>query len=83
MMHPLSVTKVLLMAAGLGTRLRPLTDATPKCLIPVGGKPLMDYWLEQFATAGLTDILVNTHHLPQQVSEHIEQVNSAGLEDEN
>lgn len=79
MMHPFSVTKVLLMAAGLGTRLRPLTDTTPKCLIPVGGKPLMDYWLEQFAAINLTDILVNTHHLPQQVREHIEQVNGIGF----
>jgi NDP-sugar pyrophosphorylase family protein len=73
-------TKVLLMAAGLGTRLRPLTDVTPKCLVPVAGKPLMDYWLEQFAATNLTDVLVNTHHLPQQVHQHIEQVNDADLE---
>jgi len=51
------------MAAGLGTRLRPLTDDTPKCLIPIAGRPLLDYWFDLFAAAGLRDILINTHHL--------------------
>jgi len=74
---PLS-TKVLLMAAGLGSRLRPLTDETPKCLVKVAGKPLMDYWMDQFAAAGLTDILINTHHLPQPVRSHIANINKKG-----
>ena len=67
-------TKVLLMAAGLGTRLRPLTDKTPKCLIPIAGKPLMDYWIDEFANAGLSDILVNTHFLRDQVCAHMDAI---------
>src|SRR5258706_12570761 len=62
-----SNTKVLLMAAGLGTRLRPLTDEIPKCLVPIAGRPLLDYWLDLFAAAVLRDILINTHHLPPKV----------------
>ncbi len=38
--------KALLLAAGLGTRLRPITDHVPKCLVPIHGRPLLDYWLE-------------------------------------
>jgi len=71
-------TKVLLMAAGLGTRLRPLTDHTPKCLIPVAGKPLLDYWLDSFCAAGLNEILINTHHLRNQVSQYLKKVNAQG-----
>lgn len=67
--------KVLLLAAGLGTRLRPLTDTVPKCLIPIAGRPLLDYWFDRFAAAGLTDVLINTHHLRDQVSHYIDAVN--------
>lgn len=67
--------KVLLMAAGLGTRLRPLTDQVPKCLIPVAGKPLLDYWLDRFASAQISDVLINTHHLREAVQSYIERVN--------
>ena len=68
-------TKVLLMAAGLGTRLRPLTDKTPKCLIPVAGKPLMDYWIDEFANAGLSEVLINTHYQRDQVCAHMNAIN--------
>ena len=71
-------TKVLLMAAGLGTRLRPLTDDTPKCLIPIAGRPLLDYWFDLFASAGLRDILINTHHLPHKVRTYIDRTNHVG-----
>jgi mannose-1-phosphate guanylyltransferase len=70
--------RVLLLAGGLGTRLRPLTDATPKCLVPIAGRPLLDYWLDRFAEAGLRDIRINTHHLADRVREYIERANRRG-----
>lgn len=70
--------KVLLLAAGLGTRLRPLTDTTPKCLVPIAGRPLLDYWFDRLSEAGLHDVLINTHHLKEQVRDYIQQVNRGG-----
>lgn len=59
--------KAFLLAAGAGTRLRPLTDHLPKCLIPIGGKPLLEIWFEQLEKLGVTEVRVNTHHLAAQV----------------
>lgn len=63
--------KALLLAAGLGTRLRPLTNTVPKCLIPVLGRPLLDYWLELLLKGGIESVLVNTHHLENKVREFV------------
>lgn len=63
----------ILFSAGLGTRMRPLTEHTPKALIPLAGKPLLDYALERFEAAGCTRIVVNTHHLAQQIADHLQQ----------
>ena len=63
--------KAFLLAAGAGTRLRPLTDRIPKCLIPIGGKPLLEIWLEQLAQLGVTEVRVNTHHLAGQVEAYV------------
>jgi mannose-1-phosphate guanylyltransferase len=63
--------KALLLAGGLGTRLRPLTETVPKCLVPVAGKPLLDYWLDALEAAGVDEALINTHHLAGQVRDHI------------
>jgi len=70
--------KVLLLAGGLGTRLRPLTDHTPKCLIPIHGRPLLDYWLARFHAAGIYDVLLNSHHLHPQVERYVRDVNARG-----
>ncbi len=59
--------RALLLAAGLGTRLRPLTLTTPKCLIEIGGTPLLGHWLQQLETIGCDATLVNTHYLKDQV----------------
>lgn len=59
--------KAFLLAAGLGTRLRPLTDSIPKCLLPVGGDPLLSVWIDLLAGVGVNEVLVNTHHLHEQV----------------
>jgi len=56
-----------LLAAGLGTRLRPLTDEIPKCLVEICGKPLLQWWLEKLEDTGIRKVLINTHHLPNQV----------------
>ena len=63
--------RAVLLAGGLGTRLRPLTDEIPKCLVEVGGRSLLDHWLDAFARAGFSDVLVNTHHLPELVERHL------------
>jgi mannose-1-phosphate guanylyltransferase len=53
--------KAFLLAAGNGTRLRPLTNSVPKCLLPIRGVPLLEIWLNNCKAAGITDVLVNTH----------------------
>ena len=63
--------KGFLLSAGLGTRLRPLTDTTPKCLLPIDGQPMLDLWLDRFAQAGVDEVLVNLHHLAQVVRLHL------------
>jgi mannose-1-phosphate guanylyltransferase len=62
--------RAFLLAAGLGTRLRPITDTTPKCLVEIGGRPLLDIWLDALAKAGVEEVLVNTHHLAAEVEAH-------------
>ena len=59
--------KAFLLAAGEGTRLRPLTFHTPKCLVPVNGTPILGIWLKQLEKVGVTDVLINTHHLKDKV----------------
>ncbi len=61
----------MVLAAGLGTRMRPLTDDTPKPLIDVAGKALMDYALDRFAEAGVKRAVVNVHYLAGQVEAHV------------
>ncbi len=63
--------KAFLLAAGLGTRLRPLTDTVPKCLVPVAGRPLLDLWLDNFRRAGVDEVLVNLHHMPERVRSYL------------
>jgi len=65
--------KALLLSAGLGTRLRPVTDHIPKCLVPINGKPLLEYWLENLSIAGIKDFIINTHYFKEQVEEYVEK----------
>ena len=60
----------MVLAAGRGNRMRPLTDTCPKPLLPLGGKPLMQWTLERLAAGGFTRIVVNTAWLGEQISEH-------------
>jgi MurNAc alpha-1-phosphate uridylyltransferase len=60
------VRHALILAAGLGQRMRPLTDHTPKPLLPVGGKPLIEWHLQRLAAAGVHYVVINTSHLAEQ-----------------
>jgi mannose-1-phosphate guanylyltransferase len=63
--------KAFLLAAGVGSRLRPITDTIPKCMVAIDGQPLLDIWLDAFDRAGVDEVLVNLHHLPDVVRHHI------------
>jgi mannose-1-phosphate guanylyltransferase len=66
--------RALLLSAGFGTRLHPVTRSTPKCLVPIRGRPLIDYWFDHLFSSGQVErALVNTHYLASQVEEHVTQ----------
>ena len=71
--------KAVLLIAGLGTRLRPLTNSTPKCLLPINGQPLLAIWFDKLVRAGVTEVLINTHWLAEQVIDFVEKFTPAGL----
>lgn len=62
--------RAILLAAGYGTRLRPITNTIPKCLLPINGMPLLEIWLDNLSRAGIGPFLVNTHYLADQVERH-------------
>jgi mannose-1-phosphate guanylyltransferase len=59
--------KAYLLAAGLGTRLKPLTEHVPKCLVPIAGKPLLSIWMDICEGLGISEVLINTHYLAARV----------------
>jgi len=70
--------KSLLLAAGKGTRLRPITDRIPKCLVPIAGRFLLDHWVDTLHAAGVREAHINTHHLPQLVRCYLDRINRSG-----
>ncbi len=70
-MTPLSPSTAMVFAAGLGTRMRPVTDTIPKPLVEVGGKALIDHMLDRFAAAGLARAIVNVHYRAEQIEAHL------------
>lgn len=69
--------KAFLLTAGLGTRLLPLTEHTPKCLVTIHGRPLIDWWFDALQKAGVTEVLINLHHLPEKVKAHVNELKSS------
>ncbi|WP_322887106.1 nucleotidyltransferase family protein [Sinorhizobium medicae] len=65
------ITNAMVLAAGLGTRLRPVTDTLPKPLVRIEGKPMIDYVLDLLAAAGVTQAVVNVHHFADQMEDHL------------
>jgi len=63
--------KAFLLAAGAGSRLRPITETIPKCMVAIDGRPLLDVWLDAFNQTGIDEVLVNLHHLPDVVRYHV------------
>lgn len=65
--------KALLLSAGYGTRLKPLTNDWPKCLMPIGGIPLLEYWLYFLNKVNVKDVLINTHYLSEKVQNFLKR----------
>ncbi|MEX1035544.1 MAG: nucleotidyltransferase family protein [Sneathiella sp.] len=70
----LSNMHAMILAAGLGSRLRPITDKTPKPLVKVAGRALIDYCFDLLKVAGIRQLVVNRHHLAQQISDYVKAV---------
>ena len=68
--------KAMIFAAGLGTRLKPLTDTLPKALVPLAGKTLLQWQIEKLKAAGITNIVVNVHHFPDMIIDYLKENNN-------
>lgn len=71
--------KAMIFAAGLGTRLRPLTDHTPKALVSVAGRPMLEHVILKLKAAGFTEVVVNVHHFGQQIIDFLRTNDNFGL----
>ncbi len=71
--------KAMILAAGRGTRLAPLTDGTPKPLLPLAGRPLIEWQVQALAAAGIRELVINLHHLGEQIADHLGDGSRFGL----
>jgi NDP-sugar pyrophosphorylase family protein len=72
--------KAMILAAGLGTRLRPLTDQRPKALVEVGGRPLLEITLARLRAFGIRDVIINVHHFAEMISEYLRSHDNFGMQ---
>ena len=70
----------MIFAAGLGSRLKPLTDNMPKALVPVAGKPMLEHVILKLKAAGFDQIVINIHHLGQQIIDFLQANNNFGVQ---
>ncbi len=71
--------KAMIFAAGLGTRLKPITDTIPKALLPIGGKTLLEWQLEKLRHAGIQDVVINVHHFADMIEDFVREHDSFGM----
>jgi NDP-sugar pyrophosphorylase family protein len=71
--------KAMILAAGLGTRLRPLTDTRPKALVEVAGRTLLEITLSRLSSFGVRDVIINVHHFPEMILDYLKVHNNFGL----
>lgn len=72
--------KAMIFAAGLGTRLKPLTDTMPKALVPVMGKPMLEHVIGKLKAAGFDEIVINVHHFAQQIIDFLKAKDNFGIQ---
>lgn len=72
--------KAMILAAGLGTRLKPLTDSMPKALIPIAGKPVLEHLILKLKHSGFTQIIINIHHFPDMIIDFLSRNNNFGID---
>lgn len=70
----------MILAAGMGTRLKPLTDTMPKALVPVGGKPLLHILIDRLKAAGIHEVVINVHHFAQQIIDYCDAHDNFGID---
>ena len=71
--------KAMIFAAGLGTRLKPITDIMPKALVPIGGQTLLEWQIEKLTAAGIRDIVINVHHFADKIEDFVAEHKAWGL----
>ena len=71
--------KAMIFAAGLGTRLKPLTDSKPKALVPVAGKPMLEHVIEKLKSVGFDEIIINVHHFADQIKDFLKANDDFGI----